>query len=158
MMELLQAILRDGVVAGLLNISRIALFLVPVIVIIEMARYYKILDYLSDKVKPLMHFLGLPKEAAFPLITGLLFGIVLGAAVIIDYSREGFLEKRDLLLTGVFISISHAVIEDAFIFASLGANFVILIVYRFILAVLITKAAAYFIDRRAASLKNEPVS
>jgi spore maturation protein SpmB len=159
--DFLMVVFRDGVVASLLNIARICLILVPVMIFIEIARQYRVLEIISDWIKPFMHFLSLPKEAAFPLLAALLFGIVLGSAVIIEYSREGFLNKRDLLLTGIFMCICHSIMEDTFIFATVGANPLIFPTFRLILAVLITRLAAAFLDYRAGKdpgdlLANQP--
>lgn len=150
MADFFMVILRDGVGASLLNIARICLILVPVMIFIEISRQYKVLEIISDWIKPFMHFLSLPKEAAFPLLAALLFGIVLGSAVIIEYSREGFLKKRDLLLTGVFMCICHSIMEDTFIFVSVGANPLIFPVFRLVLAVLITRLVAAYLDNRGS--------
>ncbi|MFO7952231.1 MAG: nucleoside recognition protein [Bacillota bacterium] len=131
----------------LLNIAKLALLLVPVMILIEFARHYQLIEKITGKVKGLLDFLTLPQEAAFPLLAGLFFGIVLGSALIIDYAREGILKKRDLMLIGIFLCISHSVVEDTLIFAVFGANPIVLLVTRTILAIVITRIAASLIDR-----------
>lgn len=156
MADFLMTLLRDGVLGPLVSIARICMIMIPVMIFIEVARHYKILDAISRRIKPFMRLLTLPQEAAFPLLAALLFGIVLGSALIIEYSREGFLQKRDLLLTGVFMSICHSVIEDTLIFASLGANPLIFPAFRLGLAILITRLAAALIDYHSSrKLKRE---
>ncbi len=145
-MEILLLIINTAL-STLTGIGRIALILVPVIILIEMARHYKIIEKITGKIKSPLAFLTLPQEAAFPLLGGMFFGIVLGSALIIDYAKEGYLKKRDLLLIGIFLSISHSVIEDTVIFSIFGANPLVLIVTRTILAVIITRGAAAIIDR-----------
>ncbi len=146
------ALLFNTVIETLVSIARLALILVPILVMIEIARHYQVIEKMTDKIKGALRFLTLPKEAAFPMLAGIFFGIVLGAALIIEYSREGYLNKRDLLLIGIFLSICHSVVEDTFIFAVFGANPVVLLTTRIILAVLITRAAAYWLDRSGAKL------
>jgi hypothetical protein len=131
----------------LLSIGKIALILIPVLMVIELAKFYKVIEKFTGKMKGFLRFLTLPEEAAFPLLAGILFGIVLGSALIIDYAREGILRKRDLLLIGIFLSISHSIVEDTFIFAVFGANPAVLIVIRTILAIMITRTAAFLFDR-----------
>jgi hypothetical protein len=145
-MEILLLIINTAF-STLTGIGRIALILVPVIILIELARHYKIIEKITGKVKGALAFLTLPQEAAFPLLGGMFFGIVLGSALIIDYAKEGYLNKRDLLLIGIFLSISHSVIEDTVIFSIFGANPLVLIVTRTILAIIITRGAAVIIDR-----------
>lgn len=148
-MELLLLVL-DTAASTLLSIGRLALILIPVVILIELARHYRIIEKITGSMKGPLKFLTLPQEAAFPLLGGMFFGIVLGSALIIDYAREGYLKKRDLLLIGIFLSISHSIIEDTFIFTVFGANPFILLGTRTILAILITKIAANFIDKFSA--------
>jgi len=144
------ALLIDTIAGTLSNIARLALLLVPVIVLIEITRYYKTIEKITGRVKKPLQFLSLPQEAALPLLGGMFFGIVFGSALIIDYAREGLLNKRDFILIGIFLSISHSVVEDTFIFAVFGANPLVLLGTRMLLAVIITRIAASLIDHFAA--------
>lgn len=139
-------LLAETVLNTLLNIGRLALFLIPILILIELARYYRVIEKITGRVKGVLQFLTLPQEAAFPLLGGMFFGIVLGSALIIDYAREGYLKKRDLLLIGIFLSISHSVIEDTFIFTVFGANPLVMLGTRTVLAILITRIAAALLD------------
>ena len=140
-------LLLETIYSTLLSIGRIAMLLVPILVLIEIARHYKVIELITGRIKGLLKLLTLPQEAAFPLLAGIFFGIVLGSALIIDSAREGYLKKRDLILIGIFLSISHSVVEDTVIFAVFGANPFIVLAVRTILAILITRMAALLIDR-----------
>lgn len=146
-MELLQ-VLAAALTGTLLNLLRLCLILVPVLILIEVSRYYRVIERIAAKVQGALRLLTLPPEAAFPLLVGIIFGIVFGAALIIDSAREGRLSKRDLILIGVFLSISHAVVEDTFIYSAFGANPAVLLLTRTGMAVIITRLAAFLIDRR----------
>ncbi len=139
-------LLWEAAAGALLNIARLALFLVPVLILIEIARHYRVIEKITGRVRGLLRFLTLPQEAAFPLLGGIFFGIVLGSALIIDSAREGYLKKRDLLLIGIFLSISHSVVEDSLVFTVFGANPLIILVVRMVLAILITRGAALLLD------------
>lgn len=145
-METVITIFKEGLTGGVLTILRITLFLIPIMIIVEIARHYNILELLSKKIKGVLDFLTLPLEAAFPLLVGVCFGIVYGSALIVDYAREGYLGKRDLLLIGIFLSIGHSAIEDTVIFTAFGANPLLIVTVRFTLAFLITRLAAYGMD------------
>lgn len=145
-MESLFMVLKEGLSSGAAGILRIALMLIPIMIVAEIARYFNLLDPVSKKIKGILNFLTLPPEAAFPLLVGLCFGLVYGSALIVDFAREGYLKKRDLLLTGIFLCICHAAIEDTLIFTAFGANPFIIVLIRFSLAFLITRLAAFVID------------
>ncbi len=151
-------LLIDTVVSTLTTIGRLALLLIPIMILIELARHFRLIEKMTHKIKGALRLLTLPPEAAFPLLVGMFFGIVLGAALIIDYAREGILKKRDLILIGIFLSISHSVIEDTFIFAVFGANPVILVLTRLALAIIITRIAAIFLDRYHHGGEEAPVN
>lgn len=146
------SLLINNIIESLTSIAQLSLILIPILIMIEIARHYQVIEKMTDKIKGALRFLTLPGEAAFPMLAGIFFGIVLGAALIIEYSREGYLNKRDLLLIGVFLSICHSVVEDTLIFAVFGANPVVLLTTRLILAIIITRAVAYLLDRSGAKL------
>lgn len=155
-MAVIFLILKDGLLSAAGTLLRIALFLIPIMIAVEMARHFKLLEMLSKKIKGVLDFLTLPLEAAFPLLVGVCFGIVYGSALIIDYAREGSLGKRDLLLIGIFLSIGHSAIEDTLIFTAFGANPLLIILIRFSLAFLITRLAAELIGYASRrKLENE---
>jgi hypothetical protein len=144
-------LLAETISSTLLSIGRLALLLIPVIILIEITRYFQVIERITSRVKETMQLLlTLPPEAVFPLMAGMFFGIVLGSALIIDYAREGYLKKRDLLLIGIFLSISHSIVEDTFIFAVFGANSLVILATRTILAIVITRIAAALMDYFAA--------
>ncbi|HOT42393.1 MAG TPA: hypothetical protein PLA00_06895, partial [Syntrophorhabdaceae bacterium] len=76
-----------------------------------------------------------------PLLTGIIIGLTYGAGVIIHSIRSSNMDKKEAFLILLFLSICHAIIEDTLIFVVIGANGLILIVARFILAFAFTYIA-----------------
>lgn len=140
---------------SLYTILFLAAILLPILIFLEYVRHYSLLERISGYFSWLTRLLTLPPEALLPLLIGLFVGILLGAAVIIEYAREGLLQKRDLLLIGIFLAINHSIIEDNLLLAALGANLPILLITRFVLAFLVTRAVAVYLDKR--ELKKSPV-
>ncbi len=124
-------------------------------VLLEIAQHYNVLNYLSTKSEPIAKVLRLPREAAFPLVVGLFLGIIFGAAIIIDYAREGRLSQRDMLLVTIFLSINHSIIEDSVLFASLGAQIIPVIFVRLLLALVLTRLAATYLGMKDNKLMRE---
>ncbi len=144
-------LLSRGFSNSFTSIYKIALILIPILVALEIAAHFKVTDYLAEKLEPFAKALTLPKEASFPLMVGMVFGIILGAAVILDYAREGHLAKRDLILISLYISFNHSIFEDNIVFAALGAKVVPIFVIRFILAFIVVRVSAYVMDHRTLS-------
>ncbi len=92
-------------------------------------------------INPVVKLFGLPKEGAFPLLAGTLFGITYGSGIIIPYGRSGELTKRDMTIIGIFMAVCHGLIEDTLIFAAIGAKWWVLVVIRVIFGILAVSIA-----------------
>jgi hypothetical protein len=108
--------------------------LIPLMTGLEIIKDGKVLNKVASVTQPIMRLFTLPKEGAFPLFAGILFGIAFGSGLIISFSREGNLNKRDMMLICVFLAICHGMIEDPLIFAAIGASWWVIIVIRILLA------------------------
>jgi len=139
-------IIKEAFVASFWTILTLTLIILPLMVFFEYLSHYNLTDKIPAFFYRFLKLLSLPREAAFPLMIGLLIGLFYGAAIIMEYARQGILTKRDLMLLGVFLSINHSIIEDNLIFAALGANLPVLLVIRFIMAFLVTKGVAVIFD------------
>ena len=148
------SLLLDGLLKSLSTLLFLILILLPIMIFLEYVRHYELLEKVSSSFRWLTRVLTLSPHASLPLIIGLFIGLFYGAAVIIEYSREGLLSKRDLFLLGIFLAVNHSIIEDNLLLAAIGANFPILLITRFILAFLITRAVAIYLDKKA--LKKSP--
>lgn len=143
--------LTESIRSSLTTVYSLALILVPLMIVMEYANRYQLLEKLTPVVGWLPRSLNLSPKAAFPLIVGLFVGVTYGAAVIIEYTRQGALDKREMMLCGVFLAINHSIIEDNLLLAALGANLFILFPLRFVMAFLITRGVAYILHRKTES-------
>ena len=141
------SLLLNGLLQSVSTLLFLVLILLPIMITLEYIRHYQLLEKVSSSFRWLTNLLTLSPHASLPLIIGLFVGLFFGAAVIIEYSKEGLLSKRDLFLLGIFLAINHSIIEDNLLFTALGANLVVLLVVRFIMAFAITRSVAFIIDR-----------
>lgn len=133
-----QAFVREAVSGVIYNVGIMAVIIIPVMMVLEIARERKILDRFALKMAPFLKVFGMSGEASLPLLVGGVFGIAYGAGVIIESANSGRITWRDLFLVNIFLSVCHAVIEDTALFLAVGANPVVILGGRFLLAVLIT--------------------
>ena len=134
--------LLTAVGGALLLGLKLLLVIVPVVVIFEVLRHMPVFRRAGNAVEPMMRGLGLSRNAAVPLFTGIFLGIAYGAGIIIRVSREKNLPKKELFLTGLFLATCHAVVEDILIFVAIGGNGWIMLGLRVLLAVVITALLA----------------
>ena len=120
------------------NVLIMASIIIPIMILLELAREKRILDHFSKKLAPALKIFGMSPESAFPLLAGIVFGISYGAGVIIDSAKSGRISWRDMFLVNVFLAICHAMIEDTALFLAVGADPLVIIVGRLGLAVVIT--------------------
>lgn len=137
----------DGLVGSLRSMAIIAMIIIPIMVFIEILRAYSVLEKTYFILQPLLKLYKLPKEAALPLMAGLIFGLTFGAGLILQAVREGHLSGRDILVINVFLALCHSLIEDTLLFVALGASAVTLISVRLVFALIITFMLVRYYDR-----------
>lgn len=81
---------------------------------------------------------GISGKGLIPLITGIIIGLTYGAGIIIHSIRTSNVGRKEAFLILLFLSLCHAIIEDTLIFVVIGANGLVLVAFRFALAIGLT--------------------
>ena len=148
------AIFNEAFFGSLKSILTIAKVVIPLMVVMEILKSFKILDKLSNLLYPVTKFLGISKKSSFPLLVGLVLGLAYGAGVIVKSAKEGDLSKKDLYLLMIFLVTCHSVIEDTLIFVAIGANGWLLLGIRIPLAMILTALVARKLNKKSAKLND----
>jgi len=98
---------------------------------------FGILKHLTKPLSPFMRFMGLPKESSFLWMVGNTIGLAYGSAVMLQKVEEGQLKAKECDLLNHHLSISHSQLEDPLLFLSLGYSIPVLIIPRFLFAVVV---------------------
>lgn len=154
----MEAILSALAGAALLSL-KLVLVVVPLVVLFELLRHVTLFRRAGAALDPVMRGVGLTREAALPLLTGLFLGLAYGAGIIISVARERRLPPRELLLMGLFLATCHSVVEDILIFAVIGGNAAVMLGGRLLLAVSLTALLARLVppaDRGARPAGGDP--
>ena len=136
----LLSVLADGLKSGLLFWLQVTAIVVTLVIFLEWLRQRGLFERAAEACRPASRLLGISKEAIFPLLIGLTFGLTLGAAIIIQEAKRGIISRRDMFLVGIFVGLCHSLPEDTFLFMRLGANGAILAGARLAVALLVTLA------------------
>ncbi len=145
-------VLKEAIVGSFESIYTVAIIVLPLMVILQIAKDYKFLDKISGFFKFLTRFFGMSEDSTLPLLVGIIFGIVYGAGVIIQSSKEGNLSKKDMFLISVFLIVCHAIIEDTLIFVAVGANGYVLSGSRILAATFITLVLSRWLKAKQTQL------
>jgi len=135
---MIEMIAKDAFFGSLSTLWAMAKVVIPLMILLQLLRDYKILEKISKKLLPLSKILGISKEAMLPLIIGLFIGISYGAGAVKETAEEANLSKKDIFLIGIFLSSCHGFIETTLIFAMIGANIWVITLGRLILAIVLT--------------------
>jgi hypothetical protein len=126
-------------IEGSIRLSvKLILIIVPLMIVYEFLENSKIfkktLDFLYIFIKPL----GFSKQASISMLTGIFLGIAYGSGILISQAEQKKLSRLDVVLTAVFLSMCHAVIEDTLVFVAIGGNGFYILGTRIIIASIMT--------------------
>lgn len=134
--------LLTAIGGALLLSGKLALIIIPLVMVFELFRYLPMFRRIGKISEPLMQGIGLSRKASLPLFTGIFLGIAYGAGIIIRVTQEKKLPPRELLLLALFLATCHAVVEDTLIFVAVGGNGWQMLGIRLLLAVAMTATLA----------------
>ncbi len=137
-MEIFAASLLGACLLGL----KLLVIIVPLVTAFEVLRHLPVFRRLGRACDPLMEGMGLSRDAAVPLFTGIFLGIAYGAGIIIRVAQEKKLPRRELFLMGLFLATCHAVVEDTLLFVVIGGNAWVMLGVRLVVAILLTAILA----------------
>jgi hypothetical protein len=125
------------------------IIVVPLLVLLEIFRYYGFLEKGIGAISPLTRKIGFENESIFPLAAGIIFGLSYGAGVIIGETQKGRIGRNQAFLIAVYLGLFHAIIEDTLLFAAQGAVWWILLGVRFVVSTIITAIFGLWLGKRA---------
>ena len=137
------------------GVLQLAVFVIPIMLVVQIMKDLKWMDFLSAKMAPFMKFLGMSENTSFTMLTGLTVGLAYGAGVMIQAVKENGVSRKDATLAMIFLVSCHAVVEDTVIFIPLGIPVLPLLLIRVVVAVLLTMVIGRLWNRAEAAKRKE---
>lgn len=125
------------------GVLQLALIVIPLMVMIQVLKDKHYLQRISEGMVPLTRLLGVQKNASLTLAAGLVFGLAMGAGVMIQAVQEDGVSRKDATLAFIFLVACHAVVEDTLIFIPLGIPIWPLLGIRVATALILTIFVSY---------------
>ena len=137
----------DAIIGAFLSYFKIAIVIIPVLIAIEVARDLDIIRHVSRLMRPFTNRFKIADEGTVLITIGMVFGLTYGAGAIIQSAKDGHLDQKSRVVVGVFLAICHAAIEDSVIFAAMGAHFGLILIIRFVTAVILSYFIAWRLEK-----------
>ncbi len=102
--------------------AKLLIIVIGVLILLEVSNAMGWIDRIVVFCRPVFRILGLSEKAGILWITAAVFGLIYGAAVIVEEARRGRLDEHSLKGLQLSIGINHAVFEDPALFMSFGLN------------------------------------
>lgn len=116
--------------------STLSIIIKMTILIYSLAILQKILSefgvirWISKFLRPILAFFGLPAKTSFLWIVANILGLAYGAAVMMEETNAGKVNKKEIDLLNTHISISHSNLEDLILLSSIGGIWYVLLLTR----------------------------
>jgi hypothetical protein len=137
---------------------KILAIITAVMVVIEALKSYNLIDRMLKVLGPILKLMGLTRGTGLLWLTGAMFGLVFGSAIIVAESKTGQFSREEIEKLHLSIGMNHSMIEDPALFLSLGVNPFWVIIPRLLAAIVVVylvalwyKAKIFFKHFRAAA-------
>lgn len=134
-----------------IKLTIIIVILTIIYEIYEHSKLYELTKKMADKP---LNRIGISTNASITMIVGLFLGITYGAGILIRNAAEGNMSYKDIILSALFLSVCHAVIEDTLIFVAVGANGIVMLATRIVLALVIILSLNGFWSKNQINKEN----
>lgn len=151
----LLATVYQGLLVGLISVGKLALIILPFMVMIEFAKRYGWLEIVSKWSQWFTDIFRLPKTAALPAFVGLFIGIVSGSGVILQTAQEENYSRRTLTILFVMVGICHSLFEETLLFVGMDVNLMVVVGFRLLIALLFAYLLGWILERQCIRLQQK---
>ncbi|MCM3550377.1 hypothetical protein M4D48_17550 [Alkalihalobacillus clausii] len=129
---------KRGLLSGLSTTWTLGKIIFPVTLIVTLLGYTPLLDWLAKLIAPLMGLIGLPGEAAIPLVIGNVLNLYAGIGAILTFDFT----VKEVFILAIMLSFSHNLIIESAVATKVGVRVSVIVAVRIFLAL----AAAFIIN------------
>lgn len=122
--------LKQGLYVGLLTTWKLGKIIFPITLIVTMLSQTFVMDWLTRVLSPMMGWIGLPGEAAIPLVLGNVLNLyaAIGAMLTMD------LTVKEVFILAVMLSFSHNLFVESAVAKQVGLRISVVLLVRIGLA------------------------
>lgn len=98
---------------------------------------YKIIDFLSKNLAPVMKLMGMAPSTSFLWVVGQTLGLTYGSGILIEELKKGEITKSEAKRLNYHLAINHSQLEDPMLFVAVGASFFWVSLPRYMFSILV---------------------
>ncbi len=106
----------------LLNLGLIFMIVLALVLLLDVLKRIGVIQWINARLRPVLHLLGIGREAETITLVGLTLGISYGGALLIEEARAGHIKPLDVLYSMSLLGLSHSLIEDTLLRMLIGAD------------------------------------
>jgi hypothetical protein len=131
----MQTILKKAINSAIIVIK----YVIPIYIIADLLFFYNTLSYISFLLEPFTSFLGLPKESALAIISGMFLNLYAAIA----FAAPLDLDAQQWTILAIFLGVCHSLIVESAIIKRLGISVIYSYSLRFFGGLLIAYSATF---------------
>jgi hypothetical protein len=131
--------LRSWGIDTVVLLAKIFGIIMFIMILLQISKSQGWIEKVNRSIRPLTRVLGFSPSLATSYVAGIIFGLMYGAAVIIEESKKENTDRQELKYLHASLGINHSMIEDPILFALLGVNLLWLWIPRLIMAVAVVQ-------------------
>lgn len=122
--------IRRGLLSGLATTWTLGKIIFPITLFVTLLGYTPVLDWIANLIAPVMNLIGLPGEAAIPLVIGNVLNLFAGIGAILSLE----LTVKEVFILAIMLSFSHNLIVESAVATKVGIKVAPIIAVRLFLA------------------------
>ncbi len=135
----------------LITLGLIYLIVIVLVVFLDILKRVGVIQAINNLLRPVLHQLGIGREAETITLVGLTLGISYGGALLINEARAGHIKPRDVLYSLSLLGLSHSLIEDTLLMMLIGADLSGILLGRVVFTLLVMFILVRLVERCSAS-------
>lgn len=114
------------------------------ITLIHILEIIGFMELINKAMRPLLKGLGISDDVLSITLIGLTLGIAYGGGLVIDESNRKQIKPKDIFYSLLLMGLFHSIFEDTLLMIGIGGHYSGIIIFRFIMACIITFAVVRF--------------
>ncbi|KUP05212.1 membrane protein [Bacillus coahuilensis p1.1.43] len=124
--------LKKGLQVGLQTTWKLGRIIFPITLIVTLLHYTPLLTWVIKRIEPLMSVLGLPGDAAIPLVFGNFLNLYAAIGAILSFEFT----VKEVFILAVMLSFCHNLLVESSVAAGIGLKIWVILLIRIGLAVI----------------------